>query len=53
MVEYRGQLLKELLIKGLVGEQLSLERYLEQMKTEARAQYSGGRPSGRQLRLPV
>ena len=53
VVEYRGQLLKELPIKGLVGEHLPLECYLEQMKAEARAQYRGVRPIGRQLRLPV
>jgi len=52
-VEYREQVLKEVLIKGMVGEELPLEVYLEQMKVEAQTQYIGGRPVGRQLRLPV
>jgi transposase InsO family protein len=52
-VEYREEVLKEVPIKGLMGEKLSFEVYLEQMKMEARAQYVAGRPVGRQLRLPV
>lgn len=52
-VEYREQVLKEVPLKGMVGEELPLEVYLEQMKVEAQTQYIGGRPVGRQLRLPV
>lgn len=53
IVEYREQVLKELPLKGLVGEKLPLEVYLEQMRVEAQTQYIAGRPVGRQLRLPV
>jgi transposase InsO family protein len=53
MVEYREQVLKVVPMKGLVGEVLPLEVYLEQMKVEAKTQYIAGRPVGRQLRLPV
>ena len=53
VVEYREQVLKELPLKGLVGENLPLEVYLDMMKMEARTQSIGGRPIGRQLRLPV
>jgi hypothetical protein len=52
-VEYREQVLKEVPLKGMVGEELPREEYLEQMKEEAQPQYIGGRPLGRQLRLPV
>jgi hypothetical protein len=53
VVEYREEVLKEVPIKGLAGEQLPLEVYLETMKMEARTQYVAGRPVGHQLRLPV
>jgi len=53
LVEYREQVLKAVPIKGLVGEQMPLEVYLEQMRAEAQTQYIAGRPVGRQLRLPV
>lgn len=53
VVEYREQVLKVVPMKGLVGEVLPLEVYLEQMKVEAQTQYMAGRPVGRQLRLPV
>jgi transposase InsO family protein len=53
VVEYSKQRIKLLPIKGLVGEKLPLEAYLAMMKAEARTQYVGGRPVGRQLRLPV
>jgi hypothetical protein len=53
VVEYREEVLKEVPIKGLGGEPLPLEVYLEMMRMEAQAQYVGGRPVGHQLRLPV
>ena len=53
VVEYREQVVKQLPIKGLVGEQLPLEVYLELITTEARTQLVAGRPVGQQLRLPV
>jgi hypothetical protein len=53
VVEHREEVLKRLPLKGLVGEKLPLEVYLEMMKTQARTQSIGGRPVGRQLRLPV
>ncbi len=53
VVEYREEVLKEVPIKGLVGEQVPLEIYLEMMRVEAQTQYVIGRPVGRQLRLPV
>jgi hypothetical protein len=53
VVEYRESVLKEMPLKGLVGEKLPLEVDLEMMKVEARPQSVGGRPVGRQLRLPV
>ncbi len=53
VVEYREKVLKEVPIKGLVGEPLALEVYLEMMRVEAQTQYVGGRPVGHQLRLPV
>jgi hypothetical protein len=53
VVEYREQVLKELPLKGLVGDVLPVEEYIEQMKAEAQTQFVAGRPVGRQLRLPV
>jgi hypothetical protein len=53
VVEYREEVLKELPIKGLVGEKLALEVYIDQMKVEAQSQYIAGRPIGRQMRLPL
>ena len=53
VVDYREQVLKTVPLKGLVGEVLPLEAYLEMMKAEAQTQYIAGRPIGRQLRLPV
>jgi hypothetical protein len=53
VAEYREQELKEVPMKGMVGENLPLEVYLDMMKMEARTQSIGGRPIGRQLRLPV
>ncbi|HSH77697.1 MAG TPA: transposase [Herpetosiphonaceae bacterium] len=53
VVEYREQVVKELPLKGLVGDVLPLEEYIAQMKAEAQTQYVAGRPFGRQLRLPV
>ena len=51
VVEYREQVVKQVPIKGLVGEQLPLEVYLEQHGLEARTQLVAGRPVGQQLRL--
>jgi hypothetical protein len=53
VVEYREQVVKQLPIKGLIGERLPLEVYLELITTEARTQLVAGRPVGQQLRLPV
>jgi hypothetical protein len=53
VVEHREQVVKQLPIKGLVGERLPLEGYLAQMAVEARTQLVAGRPVGQQLRLPV
>ncbi len=53
VVEYREQVVKQLPIKGLVGEPLPLEVYLEQITREARTQLVAGRPIGQQLRLPL
>jgi hypothetical protein len=51
VVEYREQVLKTLPIKGLKGEALLWEEYLECMTLEARTNLVVGRPMGRQLRL--
>jgi integrase-like protein len=53
IVEYREQALKQLPIKGLVGEVLPLSTYLELIAREARTQTIAGRPLGQQLRLPL
>jgi hypothetical protein len=50
-VEYGDQVLKSLPIRGLVGEQMVLEDYLEQLYVEARTAMLPGRPVGRQRRL--
>ena len=52
-VEYREQVLKQVPIKGLLGERLPLAVYLEHMALEARNQLLIGRPIGQQLRLPI
>jgi hypothetical protein len=51
VVEEGDQVLKTLPIKGLVGERLALEDYLEHLCAEARSAMLMGRPVGRQLRL--
>jgi hypothetical protein len=51
VVEYREQAIKQVAIKGLVGERLPLQVYLEQIALEARSQFLVGRPIGQQLRL--
>jgi hypothetical protein len=51
VVEQQEQVLKTLPIRGLVGERLPLEQYLEHLRYEARTHTVGGRPVGRQLRL--
>jgi hypothetical protein len=53
VVEYRERVVKQLPIKGLVGERLPLGMYLEQIGREARTQRVAGRPIGQQLRLPL
>lgn len=53
VVEYRELPIKQLPIKGLVGEVLPLETYLELIIREARTQAIAGRPVGQQLRLPL
>jgi hypothetical protein len=53
VVEYRDQVLKQLALKGLVGEMLPVGVYLEQMAQEAQTQLIAGRPLGQQLRLPL
>jgi hypothetical protein len=54
VVEYREQPVKRLPIKGLIGEHLPLERFIEQLAQAARTQAgAGGRPVGQQLRLPL
>ena len=50
-VEYREQVIKAVAIKGLVGEHLPVDVYLDQMAVEARTQHVVGRPIGQQLRL--
>ncbi len=51
IVEYREEAVKHLPIKGLIGEHLPLEVYLEHAAHEARTQTVVGRPIGQQLRL--
>ncbi len=51
IVEYREQPIKQVPIKGLIGEHLPLEVYLTQIAHEARTQMVIGRPIGQQLRL--
>jgi hypothetical protein len=54
VVEYREQPSKQLAIKGLIGEHLPLERFIDQLAQAARTQVgAGGRPAGQQLRLPL
>ena len=53
VVEYHEQVIKQLPIKGLIGERLPLEVYLEQIAWEAQRQLLAGRPLGQQLRLPL
>jgi hypothetical protein len=53
VVEYREQVLKTVPLKGLIGEVLPLEEYIEMMKVEAQSQHIAGRPVGRQMRLPL
>ena len=52
-IEYREQVVKQLPIKGLIGERLPLDVYLSQIVCEARHQTLIGRPIGHQLRLPL
>jgi hypothetical protein len=53
VVDYREQPIKQVPIKGLVGDVLPLETYLELITREARTQTIAGRPVGQQLRLPL
>lgn len=50
-VEYREHGIKLVPLKGLVGETLSWEAYLEHISLEARTTLMAGRPVGQQLRL--
>ena len=50
-VEYREQTIKSVPLKGLFGERLPWEVYLECMTREARTNLVAGRPVGQQLRL--
>lgn len=52
-VEYHEQTIKQLPIKGLFGEPLPLETYIQLMAQAARTQLIAGRPFGYQLRLPL
>jgi hypothetical protein len=51
IVEERHQVIKALPIKGLVGECLPLDDYLDLITQEARSQLVVGRPIRQQLRL--
>jgi hypothetical protein len=51
VVEYEGQMLKPLPMRGLVGARMALEDYLDHLSDEARTAVIGGRPVGRQLRM--
>jgi hypothetical protein len=51
VVEYEGQVLKTLPMRGLVGARMALEDYLDHLSYEARTAVIGGRPVGRQLRM--
>ena len=53
VVEYRDHVIKVLPVKGLLGERLPIEVYVEQMAVAARTQLVVGRPIGQQLRLPL
>ena len=53
VVEYREQPIKQVPIKGLVGELLPLSTYLEHITREARTQTIAGRPIEQQLHLPL
>jgi Integrase core domain len=53
IVEYRDQVVKRLPIKGVVGERLALEVYVEQITQQARTQTLLSTPVGHQLRLPL
>src|SRR5919199_1817743 len=53
VVEYRDHVIKVLPVKGLLGERLPIEGYVEQMAVAARTQLVVGRPIGQQLRLPL
>jgi hypothetical protein len=53
VVEYREKVIKQLPIKGLLGEAIALDTYVELMAQAARTQYIAGRPIGRQLQLPL
>jgi hypothetical protein len=53
VVEYREHVVKQVPLKGLVGETVPWDAYLEQIAGEAQRQLVAGRPIGQQLRLPL
>jgi hypothetical protein len=53
VVEEHERLIKQVPIKGLLGEVLALDTYVKLMAHAARTQAVGGRPIGRQLQLPL
>ena len=53
VVEEHERLIKQVPIKGLLGEVLALDTYVKLMAHAARTQAVGGRPIGQQLRLPL
>ncbi|GAB4426094.1 MAG: IS481-like element ISRm20 family transposase [Chloroflexi bacterium OHK40] len=52
-VEYREEAIKQLPIRGLLGDPMPLSAYLDVMTQAARGQAVAGRPIGQQLRLPL
>jgi hypothetical protein len=52
-VEEHERTIKEVPIKGLIGDLLPLATYVDLMAQAARPQTIGGRPIGHQLRLPL
>jgi hypothetical protein len=53
VVEYRERPVKQLPIRGLLGERLPFDTYVDLMAQSARSQTIAGRPVGQQLRLPL
>jgi hypothetical protein len=53
VVEYREQVVKRVPIKGLIGQRLPWDAYLEQISRQARHPLPSGSPISQQLRLPL